>query len=89
MKDSTLHRLYLAVIFPMAFKIFFAIISVLLITVILLQQKSSALGSMMGGDSGDEMVQTRRGADKFLHRATIVLALLFAGAAVYSMFAGV
>ena len=68
------------------FQIFFTVVSVLLIVVILLQQKSSSLGSMMGGDdSGEEMVQTRRGADKFLFRATLALAILFAGAGIYAM----
>lgn len=68
------------------FQIFFTVISVLLIVVVLLQQKNSSLGSMMGGgDSGDEMVQTRRGADKFLHRATLVLAFLFAATGIYAM----
>ncbi len=67
------------------FNIFFTAVSVLLIVVILLQQKSSSLGSMMGADSGDELVQTRRGADKFLHNATIALSLAFAGAGIYAM----
>lgn len=61
------------------FQIFFTVVSVLLVIVILMQQKSSSLGSMMGADSGDEMVQTRRGADRFLHYATIGLAFAFAG----------
>ena len=67
------------------FQIFFTVVSVLLIVVILLQQKSSSLGSMMGGDAGEEMVQTRRGADKFLFRATLALAILFVGAGIYAM----
>lgn len=68
------------------FQIYFTVISVALIAVVLLQQKSSSLGSMMGGsDGGDEMVQTRRGADVFLHRATLVLGVLFAGGAIYAM----
>lgn len=68
------------------FQLFFTVISVMLIVVVLLQQKSSSLGSMMGGDSGgEEMAQTRRGADKFLYRATLVLAFLFAGAGIYAM----
>ena len=68
------------------FQIFFTIVSVLLVLVILLQQKSSSLGSMMGADSGDEMVQTRRGADRFLHLATIALALAFAGGGLAVLF---
>ena len=67
------------------FQIFFAAISIALIGIILLQQKSSSLGSMAGADSGDELVQTRRGADKILHNATIVLALIFAGAGIWAM----
>jgi protein translocase SecG subunit len=67
------------------FKIFFTIISILLIVVILVQQKHSGLGALMGG-SGEEIAQTRRGADKFLHQVTIVLTILFLGGGIYSMF---
>ncbi|HEY5714527.1 MAG TPA: preprotein translocase subunit SecG [Candidatus Gracilibacteria bacterium] len=68
-------------------QILFAVVSVLLIIVVLLQNKNSSLGSMMGQDAGDEMVQTRRGAEKVLHQATIILALLFVGAGIYFMLA--
>ncbi len=67
------------------FKIFFTIVSILLIVVILLQQKHSGLGALMGG-SGEEIAQTRRGADKFLHQATIVLSILFIAGGFYAMF---
>lgn len=68
------------------FSIFFTVISVALIVVVLLQQKSSSLGSMMGGDAGgEEVAQTRRGADRFLFQATLALAVLFAGAGIYAM----
>ena len=70
----------------MYFKLFFGIVSVLLVAVILIQQKNSTLGSMMGGDAGDEIAQTRRGADKFFHRMTIILGVLFVGGGLYSMF---
>ena len=63
------------------------ITALLLVLLILLQQKSSSLGSMAGQDAGDEIVQTRRGAEKFLHRATIVMALLFVGSSLYAMIA--
>jgi len=68
------------------FQSFFVTVSVLLVISILLQQKSSSLGSMMGGDGGEEIAQTRRGADKFLYRATVVLATFFVGGGVYAMF---
>ena len=68
------------------FQSFFITVSALLVVSILLQQKSSSLGSMMGGDAGEEIVQTRRGADKFLYRATIILSTLFIGGGIYTMF---
>jgi protein translocase SecG subunit len=67
-------------------KIYFIIVAVLFIVVVLLQQKNSSLGSMMGGGAGDEVAQTRRGADKFLHRATIVLAIMLFSGGVFVMF---
>lgn len=67
------------------FNILFTVISILLIVVILLQQKHSGLGALMGG-SGEEMAQTRRGADKFLHQVTVVLSILFLAGGFYSMF---
>ncbi len=69
------------------FTIFMIVISISLIGVILLQQKDSALGSMGGQDSGgEEIAQTRRGAEKFLHQMTIFLVLIFVGGAIYKMF---
>jgi protein translocase SecG subunit len=67
------------------FNIAFIIVSILLVIVILLQQKHSGLGALMGG-SGEEIAQTRRGADKFLHQATVVLATLFICGGFYAMF---
>jgi protein translocase SecG subunit len=64
--------------------IFFIIVSVLLITVVLLQKKNSGLGTMGGDTGGEDLAQTRRGADKFLHRLTILLSvLLLAGGIVF------
>ncbi len=51
------------------------IISVLLITAILLQQKGVGLGAAFGGSSN--IYSTKRGVDKILFRATIVLAVLY------------
>ena len=50
-------------------------LSILVVAGILLQQKGSGLGSAMGG-SGIEY-STKRGAEKIIFRATIVLAILF------------
>ena len=51
------------------------VLSILVVAGILLQQKGSGLGSAMGG-SGIEY-STKRGAEKIIFRATIVLAILF------------
>ena len=49
--------------------------AVLLVLGILLQQKGSGLGSSLGGSNLE--YSTKRGAEKFIFRATIVLAVLF------------
>lgn len=67
------------------FTIFMVTVSICLIGVILLQQKSSSLGSMSGEDAGEEIAQTRRGAEKFLHQITIFLVVLFTITAIYKM----
>jgi protein translocase SecG subunit len=67
------------------FNIAYAIVAVLFIVSVIMQQKNSSLGSFMGQDAGDEMVQTRRGAELVLHRASILLAVLLLGGAIYSM----
>lgn len=57
------------------------VISVLLIAVILIQQKGSGLGSAFGGESGN-LYSTKRGVEKILFYATIVLAVAFLAIAV-------
>lgn len=68
------------------FNIIYAIIAILFIVSVIIQQKNSSLGSFMGQDAGDEMAQTRRGAELFLHRSSIGLAVLLLAGGVYSMF---
>lgn len=53
------------------------VIMVLLIITVSLQNKSSGLSNVFGG--GGNVVATRRGSDKWLFYATIVLGVLFAG----------
>lgn len=67
------------------FQIFFSVVSVLLVVVILLQQKNSSLGSMAGQDAGETITKNRRGAEQFLHKATIFLGVLFLGGGIYLM----
>lgn len=51
------------------------ILSILLVAGVLLQQRGSGLGSSFGG--GNLEYSTKRGAEKFIFRTTIVLAVLF------------
>lgn len=51
------------------------IISVLLIVAILLQSRGSGLSSVFGGES--TFYHTRRGIEKIVFGATIILAVLF------------
>ncbi len=51
------------------------VIALLLIIVILLQSKGSGLGSAFGGSSS--VYLTKRGAEKKLFYATVILATLF------------
>ena len=55
------------------------IISVLLVTTILMQQNEAGLGGIMGGGSGFSSTHhTRRGMERTLFQATIILSILFA-----------
>ena len=53
------------------------VVMVLLIIVVALQNKSSGLSTVFGG--AGNIVQTRRGFEKWLFYATIVLGILFVG----------
>lgn len=56
------------------------ITSVLLSASILLQNRGAGLGSTFGGDFGG--YYTKRGFEKFLYWATVVLGVLFVGIAI-------
>ncbi|QQR64462.1 preprotein translocase subunit SecG [Candidatus Kaiserbacteria bacterium] len=53
------------------------ILSIILIAAILLQQRGSSMGGAFGGDNFSATYHTRRGAELFLYRLSIVLAILF------------
>lgn len=57
------------------------VVSVLLVGAILLQQRGSGLGTMFGGGGG-EVYRSKRGAEKFLYNATIILAVMLVAIAV-------
>jgi protein translocase SecG subunit len=61
------------------------VISVLLIAGVLLQYSAAGVGGALGGsDSFEAGYHTRRGFEKFLFNATIVLAILFAATSLIS-----
>lgn len=60
------------------------IISVLMITIILLQAKGTGLSSVFGGEGN--VFRTKRGVEKMLFHATIVLAALFFGIALLNVY---
>ena len=58
-----------------ALQIIHIIISVLLVTTVLLQQRGSGLGDAFGGDTA--VYTSRRGAEKVLYYLTIVFGVSF------------
>lgn len=55
------------------------IVAILLIILILLQERSSGLSGILGGDTGgSNFYQTRRGLEKIVFWTTIILAAAFA-----------
>lgn len=61
--------------FQQALFIFQIVLAVLLVLVIIIQQKGTGLGSSFGGELG--FYRTKRGAEKMLFYLTIILASLF------------
>jgi preprotein translocase subunit SecG len=53
------------------------VLSLLLIIGIVLQNRGASLGGAFGGDNFASTFYKRRGAEKFLFNATIVVAILF------------
>jgi protein translocase SecG subunit len=65
--------------------IFQAVVSVLLVISILLQNRGAGLSQTFGGGSDNASYQTKRGFDKFLFRGTVVLGIIFLASAVYQL----
>lgn len=59
------------------------ILSLLLVVVVILQQRGSEAGIAFGG--GGESFRSKRGLEKFLFYATIVLAVLFAANSILTL----
>jgi len=60
------------------------ILSVLIIALILLQERSSGMSGLLGGDSGG-FYQARRGMEKGIFYATIILTVTFVALAIYQL----
>lgn len=58
------------------------IVSVILIVLILLQERSAGLSGLFGGGEGGAFYQTRRGAEKAIFIGTIVSTAIFVGLAI-------
>ncbi len=54
------------------------VVSVILIALVLLQERSSGLSGIFGGDGGG-FYQTRRGLERIVFGATVVFAIFFVG----------
>lgn len=63
-----------------------AIIAILLMASILMQNRGSGLGAVFGGDFGG--YHTKRGFEKFLFRASVALGILFALIALANIYLG-
>jgi protein translocase SecG subunit len=61
------------------------ILSILLVAAILLQQRGSSMGGAFGGDNFSATYHTRRGAELFLYRLSIVVAILFVASTFLSL----
>ncbi len=53
------------------------VVSVTLIVVVLLQVKGSGFGAALGGMSGGSVYRTKRGLERTLFQATIILVIVF------------
>lgn len=54
-----------------------AIIAVLIVIVVLFQNRSGGLGTVFGGSGGGEFYRSKRGMEAFLYNSTIILGILF------------
>lgn len=59
--------------------------SIALVILVLIQRANMDSGSSLGSD-GASFMQTRRGAEKFIFFLTIVVAVIFAGSSLASVF---
>lgn len=61
------------------------VLSVAIIALILLQERSSGMSGLLGG-GGEGYYQARRGMEKMVFYATIVLTIVFVALALYQLY---
>ena len=61
------------------------IVSVILIGLILLQDRSTGTSGLLGGTAADASYQTRRGVERFIFIGTIIAGVLFATIAIINL----
>lgn len=62
------------------------VLAIVLMVCVLLQQTGASLGGAFGGDNFTAGYHTRRGSEKYLFWASIIVGLLFAGTALLALF---
>jgi protein translocase SecG subunit len=61
------------------------VLSVTLIVLVLIQRNEASVGAAFGGGDEGGMVHTRRGPEKVIFIATIIVAILFAASSVAAL----
>ena len=61
------------------------VLSILLIGLVMIQQGEGSLGAAFGGGSTAGSFRTKRGAEKIIFNATIVIAILFVLSAIVTL----
>ena len=61
------------------------IVSIVLIVLVLLQDRSTGTSGLLGGTAVDSSYQTRRGVERFIFVGTIVASVLFAAIALINL----
>ncbi len=62
------------------------VLALLLMALILLQQNDSSLGGAFGGADSAAHAHRKRGPEKLIFNSTIIVAILFVGAAILALF---
>lgn len=62
------------------------ILGILIVGLILLQERSSGMSGLLGGDSTG-YYQARRGMEKIIFSATIIFSVIFVGLAIWQLLA--